>query len=414
MKKRIDVNKVRLGMFISEIECSWLASPFPSHRFKVRSDKQIEKLKQYSAFVTIDTRKGLDIKDEPAGCVQQKALSESETERTTEAGKAVRADIAEARVASDRDRASALHKRSYSVLSNVMQDVRLGRSLDTGSVQKVVHELTESVIADRNALLYLSQLQNKGSDLAQKSVNVCILTLVFAKHIGIPRKKIFALGTGALLHDLGMLQVPTDILQKPQKLTLGELALVRKHPEWGRDILSASGGIPDEVLEIVLQHQECVDGSGYPGGLEGRDIGLFARMLAITSVYEALTRERCYEKAMPPTAALQFLYNNRGRYFDARLVEKFIQALGVYPPGCLVETSDGDVGVVVSQSDQESLRPRLMLVLDAGLAPYLPARMLNLSSFTADQLSIIRALDPTDPRISKQLDEVLRNCEQHS
>jgi len=235
--------------------------------------------------------------------------------------------------------------------------------------------------------------------LARKSVNVCILALAFGKHIGIPKDKMYELGLGALLHDIGMVQIPSRILLKKQPLTPAERAIMEKHTEYGLAILAKTQEIPVNVLKIVHSHHERMDGKGYPQKLQSKEIGLLVRMVTIVSVYEALTRERFYTETLSPVAALKYLYTSGKAIFDAPLVEKFIQALGIYPSGCVVVLNSGEIGVVVNVNPQDRLRPTLRIVTNAQKQLLAQESVLELADRTTKDIEIIKTLAMDDPII---------------
>jgi putative nucleotidyltransferase with HDIG domain len=372
MVKKIHVSLLRVGMYVCDMDKSWMDTPFLSHSFLIKSRSQLENLAKYCEFVHIDTARGGDVDDHPARKPGNPRHRDASLENA--------------------------YERGQTVLNAVFDDARFGRSVDCTAVKKTVQELTLGILKNADAMLYLTRLKNKHDDLARKSVNVCILTLVFAKHVGIAKHELDTLGLGALLHDIGMVKVPDRILNKPGDLTPGERKLVKEHVMAGADILAAE--MPREVLDIVRSHHERVDGSGYPLGLKAAQIGLFARMVAITSTYEALTRERAYGRSMTPMSASQELYARRRTHFDERLVEKFIHILGVYPPGCLVEINTGEIGRVVVANPGNQLRPVLEMLADAGGAEAAETWTLDLAGPEAKGFYIKRVLMQSDPRLS--------------
>jgi len=383
MTKKIDVTQLRKGMFICGTDRKWIDIPFFRKKFLITSDKQISTLQEYCEFVYIDTEKGEDVS--PAIIEQHN----DDTFVDLDSSKQIHEDT--------------LYRKNYedsqTILSEVLNDVRLGRCVDNPKVRGVVQELIVNIVKDSQTMIGLIQSKDKNDTLARKSVNVCILALAFGKHIGIPKDKMYELGLGALLHDIGMVQIPSRILLKKQPLTPAERTIMEKHTEYGLAILAKTQEIPVNVLKIVHSHHERMDGKGYPQKLQAKEIGLLVRMVTIVSVYEALTRERFYTETLSPVAALKYLYTSGKAIFDAPLVEKFIQALGIYPSGCVVELNSGEIGVVVNVNPQDRLRPTLRIVTNAQKQLLAQESVLELADRTTKDIEIIKTLAMDDPII---------------
>jgi len=383
MTKKIDVTQLRKGMFICGTDRKWIDIPFFRKKFLITSDKQISTLQEYCEFVYIDTEKGEDVS--PAIIEQHN----DDTFVDLDSSKQIHEDT--------------LYRKNYedsqTILSEVLNDVRLGRCVDNPKVRGVVQELIVNIVKDSQTMIGLIQSKDKNDTLARKSVNVCILALAFGKHIGIPKDKMYELGLGALLHDIGMVQIPSRILLKKQPLTPAERAIMEKHTEYGLAILAKTQEIPVNVLKIVHSHHERMDGKGYPQKLQDKEIGLLVRMVTIASVYEALTRERFYTETLTPVAALKYLYTSGKAIFDAQLVEKFIQALGIYPSGCVVVLNSGEIGVVVNVNPQDRLRPTLRIVTNAQKQLLAQESVLELADRTTKDIEIIKTLAMDDPII---------------
>lgn len=378
--KRIPVNRLEIGMYICRIERGWLEVPYWLQQTAIDSTDTLEKIKQCCEYVYIDTSKGKDVR-------AAKTASPAPARRPEDAAPSSPA------------RASTLYHNSHSILENVFEDARLGRSIDGMAARKAVRDLTLNIISDSNAMLCLAHLQDKNDSLARKAVNACILTLAFGKHIGITKARLHDLGMGALLHDVGMVRIPDELLLKSGQLTAAERKTIEQHVLHGLKLLAATRGCNEDVLKIVQSHHEHADGSGYPQGLKGNAISLFSRIVAITSVYEAMTRQRSYGEALSPAAAIKHLYQQRGNTFDERLVDKFIQAIGIYPPGSLVELSNGAFALVLDTHQDCRLRPLVQLVADRDKQPLMDGPRLDLSRLGGAKTYIAGPADPQEPAL---------------
>lgn len=388
MIKKINVTQLRKGMFICGTDRKWIEIPFFRRKFLITSNEQINTLREYCESVVIDTEKGVDVISQPE---VQTIIGQHRDETAVDPDSA------------NQSHQNNLYRKNYdqsqTVLSEVLNDVRLGRCVDNPKVRGVVQELIVNIVKDSHTMIGLIQLKDKNDTLARKSVNVCILALAFGKHIGIPKDKMYALGLGALLHDIGMVQIPNKILLKKQSLTLAERTIMEKHTEYGLAVLAKTPEIPVDVLKIVHSHHERMDGKGYPQKLQAREIGLLVRMVTIASVYEALTRERFYTETLSPVAALRYLYTSGKAIFDAHLVEKFIQALGIYPSGCVVELNTGELGVVVNVNLQDRLRPTLRIVTNAQKQLLSQEYVVDLADRATKDIEIVKTLEMDNPII---------------
>ena len=259
-----------------------------------------------------------------------------------------------------------------------MRDARLGRSIDTISAKKMVGGLVDSILSNPDALVWFNHLKNKDEYTSEHSLRVCILALAFGRHLELSQPELNILGLGALLHDIGKMRIPSDILNKPGRLTPDEFELMKSHVPRGVEILENTPSIPLAAIEVARSHHERYDGSGYAFGLKGTNIGLFGQIGAIVDSYDAITSDRSYHKGMSAHDALRKMYEWRRKDFHEKLVEQFIQCMGIYPIGSVVEMNTGSVGVVVSVNRLWRLRPRVALVLDASRRRYESPRIIDL------------------------------------
>ncbi len=228
--------------------------------------------------------------------------------------------------------------------------------------------------------MLLGQLRKKDDYTASHAMNVCSLTLAFGRHLGLPQETLTDIGMGAMLIDIGILKIPEQILNKEGSLTQEEYDIVKHHVDYGLQILESAGeDIPPAALDVVYTHHERCDGSGYPRGLTGDAIPLSGRMVGIVDTYDAMTTNRVHQDSAPPTKTLRELYEQRDGLFDKELVESFIQFLGIYPVGTLVECSTGQVGMVIAQNSRKRLLPKLLLILDKDKKPYPIPKITDLS-----------------------------------
>lgn len=394
-RKRIPVAGLRVGMYVSGLDRDWWETPYWRHAFLLQDERRLRELQTLCEYVDIDPSRGLDVADE---------------EKETEGGGRITAPRRERRGGPRSDqgrqvpleeelgRAQRLYDESHSVIAGLLEDVRLGRSLDSEPARARVRGMAESVVRNPNALLCLTRLKDRDRYTSMHSVDVCVFALAFGRHIGLDRQGLYELGLGALLHDLGKMRVPLEILNKPGPLTGSEFERMRRHPVYSRELLAGMEDIPERAVAAAYSHHERHDGSGYPEGLTGRDIPLFPRIIALCDVYDALTSRRSYNSPVSELAALRTLYEGRGTAFHPRTVDKFIQCVGVYPVGSLVVLSTGEMAVVTSVNQADRTRPVVKLLFDSKQRPYRTSRYLDLLTERYDPsgrpLAVQKVLDP--------------------
>ncbi len=267
-------------------------------------------------------------------------------------------------------RARQIESKARNVIDGTLDQARRGEKIDAKTATDVVGEMVGSVDRNPDGLVVLSHLKDSGRYTALHSIRTCILTLSFGRHLALSKDQMLILGLGALLHDIGMVKLPEHILEKPVGLTQPEFALMKSHVRHGVDILKSSKDFPPEAIQLVEQHHERHDGSGYPKKLNGDAIGMSGAIGAIVDVYDAITSQRIYRAGISPEDALKRMYEWRHKDFQADLVEEFIKCMGIFPIGSLVELNTGGIGVVITINRARRLKPKVALVLQANKEPY--------------------------------------------
>ena len=266
--------------------------------------------------------------------------------------------------------AGSVRNDAEQLVRDFLKDARLGRRIDSSKVEDTVDKMVDSVIRNQDALLSLARLKSFDDYTFAHCVNVCILSLALGRQMGMSKEGLYHLGLGAILHDVGKMLVPQHVLNKPGRLTEEEFSLMKRHSELGAKALSGMSCMKEASLEVVLQHHERYDGTGYFRGLSGDYIHPFARIAAVADVYDAMTSNRVYQKGMPPEDALKRLYQMRGTFFDPEMVERLIKCTGVYPIGTFVELNTGETAIVRMINHAFPLQPQVILVYDSEGAAY--------------------------------------------
>jgi putative nucleotidyltransferase with HDIG domain len=372
IKKRVEVADLKIGMFVAELDRPWLESPFLFQGFTIKDEKDLKQLRETCRYVLIDVEKGDDAPASP-GRRAASGIAPGPTSRP-------RQDPPRVGFRQEIGRAVKARAKAGGFVSRVFHDVRLGESVNTGEAREVVSGLVKTVSANANASIWLTNLRRQHERTASHCMNVCVLALAFARHLGYDREELEAIGLGALLHDVGLMRTPREILDKPDTLTGEEFEVVKRHPMQGYNVMRLVRGLPAMALNVVRHHHERVNGKGYPEGLSGDDIPREALIVAIADVYDTVTSERPYGEPVPPHQALGMLRQAGPEEFGTDLVEQFMRCIGIYPVGSLVKFATGALGVVVSHTQRTRLRPVVMMLREADGSGYQRRPLVNLDA----------------------------------
>jgi HD-GYP domain-containing protein (c-di-GMP phosphodiesterase class II) len=301
--------------------------------------------------------------------------------------------------ANEIESARAIQWEAQNVVRQVMNDVRMGRSIESERVKRVVNSMVDSILRNQEALVSLTRMKSLDEYTFVHSLDVCILSLSLARHLNLSREEMMEVGIGALLHDVGKMRLPTQVLKKPDTLSENEWVEVRKHPVYSLEIMEASQGIPDSSKQLALQHHERFNGSGYPFGLKGDTISTYGQIVGMVDFYDAITTDRPYQKAIQPHEAIRQIYEKGQGEFDRLMVERFIQCIGIYPFGTLVVMDTEEMGIVCGVKPDALLRPKVLVIFRNSRTPYPEPFVADLNEkadhSTWYKRSIIMPLDPS-------------------
>ncbi len=372
MIKRISVNRLQTGMYVHDLNCGWLQHGFVRNRFLVASADDVRRIREIGVTeIYVDARRGLDPDTLPVPeIVQPEPTAETEPAVEAQPSPEVEAQPPTAppqvstpsKVASNFDRACALHREANQIVRDMLADIRLGKQIEMEKIEPLVGRVVDSIFTQQDALLPLARLKQHDNYTFQHSVSVCALMTAFARTLEVPREVIREIAVGALLHDVGKARVPDEILNKPGKLTDAEFDRMKSHVVQSKIILQATPGISQIALDVAAQHHERFDGTGYPNKLKHEQISLYGRMGAIVDVYDAITSNRVYHKGMAPTEALRKLLEWSSNHFEPRLVKAFIRSVGIYPTGALVRLESKRLAVVQAQHAEKPMQPTVKVI----------------------------------------------------
>jgi putative nucleotidyltransferase with HDIG domain len=285
---------------------------------------------------------------------------------------------------------------SMKSLFAVVQKNRLEKNsfvLDKGEkdVSDIIQKIVEEISSHEESITLLTDIYLTDDYIFQHSLNVTIYALAIGTTLKLNAKELSELGKGAMLHDIGKVFIDPDILKKPDKLTEREYEIMKSHTTLGYDVLRKNHNYSSVVAHCAFQHHERLDGTGYPRGLKGSDIHLFAQIIGVADVFDAVTSNRVYRKAMLPHEGLELLYSSAVRQFDIKVVEAFKNSVAVYPNGISVELSDKRQGVVVKQNKTICDRPiiRILKENERAVEPY-PVDLSKLLNVTITKCNLVK------------------------
>jgi len=389
MLRKIPTHQLSVGMFVHEVPGSWLAHPFWRASFKVTEARQVEQLRQAVGHVVIDTGKGLDVKAAAAATYLDDVEVEMPPEGADEVELPAQAAAPQA-PASFRDevrRASKIVAQSRTAMHSMFQDARMGKAVDAEHCLPLVTDIADSVARNPGAIVSLARLKTSDDYTFMHSVAVCALMVSLGRQLGLSEADCREAGLAGLVHDLGKALMPLDVLNKPGALTPEEFAIMKSRPEAGHRMLLEGKGVGQVPLDVCLHHHEKVNGKGYPHGLAGDEISLFARMGAVCDVYDAITSNRPYKAGWDPADSIQKMAQwAKDGHFDERIFQAFVKSIGIYPTGSLVKLKSGRLAIVVEQGTASLLKPVVKVFYSTKASEPLVPELLDLGR-SADEIA---------------------------
>ncbi|MEF3697232.1 HD-GYP domain-containing protein [Desulfolutivibrio sp.] len=392
---KMDVNRLAVGMYVVDTGLSWLEYPYLfSSQGPITSEKTIQAITSEGyAEAFIDTqRSGFD--DDATRRLSGGTLfKEAFTGQSSPAS----ASGISVPMAQELPAARKVYEDALAFAKDFIHKAYQEKSVDFERSEAFVSDVISSVSRNRETLTGLCKLRFYDEYSYTHSINVTVLATAFGQYLGLPGDELHPLGLGALFHDIGKANIPREVLNKPGRLDAREFQVIKRHPLESYVILKGMGALTPKVLSAIVEHHEKYDGSGYPRGIGGEEVSMFARIISLADVYDALTSERVYKKGMPPAQALGVMYGMREKDFHPTMVERFIKCLGIYPVGSFVRLSDSRYGLVWASNALAPLFPTVKAAFDDALRP-IPAEFVDLAepglASAGPPLTIAEAVDP--------------------
>lgn len=355
-KVKIPVDRLVPGLFI-DLERSWLQHPFLFSKFKLKSAQEIAiikelGIKEVTVFPERSDTKVPDVTTPAADeVVTQKSLWQQKHDKVDQASQ----------YRSNRHRIAARYQETVKKVKSLTMDLKSAPANSVREAFTVASDMAKAFQKDANVLINLVNLADQRFTVYNHTLNVTVLSMYLGSTLGLDQDALRKLGLGAVMHDIGKSAVPAKILMKRDALNPSELKLLQSHTLLGSRLVQQIDTLPPESLSIIEQHHEFMDGSGYPKGIKGSDITQMARIVAIANLYDNLCNPPNAKDAMTPKNAMAVLFQKYKDKLDAQMVQRFIQTMGVYPPGTVVKLSDDSIGLVVAVDAKALLKPQVLL-----------------------------------------------------
>ena len=411
---QIDVRQLQPGLYVS-LGLRWMDHPFLFNSFRLSTPQQVEKLRALGlrsvAYhparskvqpLPLPQKRAAQAPKSAPDSVPASVAAEPQTRRAS-TPKAAEPQVAP-EVEAYREainRCEKDYRAAASTIRDLMQQALVSPEQASRKADALVEASMAGLMANRNALLNLICGTAWDSSARYHALNVMNLSVLLGRAAGLRGEALKSLGLGALLHDIGKLQLPPWVLRiAPHNRNRHEEAAYRRHVELGVEMCARLGISEAAALDAVRCHHERIDGSGFPAGLVGDAMPLSARVVAIANRYDELVHGSDESRSLTPSQALARLYRNEAAGFDRGLLQRFVKAMGVWPPGTIVLLSNGMIGRVISVEPDQTLRPTV-LIGDPDVGPGMSPIM---SLMEMPDLKVARAMRPAElpaPVLSK-------------
>ncbi|MDO8654228.1 MAG: HD-GYP domain-containing protein [Undibacterium sp.] len=396
--RTITVDQLCIGLYV-HLDMGWLEHSFARNSFKIKSNEQIAAIKQLGI---------KNIRVEPARCdgrplpANPNPASEPVEVEQPSAEEQGMISAKKARIEKLLKEREAIAKceKEYQKAANTLKNI--SRNLFSrpkeayNDADQLIQQMLDSLMADKNIAIHLMNDKIAGEDAYYHSLNVSVLAMMLAKEMALPPEDIKALGIGCLFHDIGKIEIPDRIVNKTFALTRAEQNLLQMHCQYGATI-AAKIELPKAAINIITQHHEYADGSGYPKQLRLEQISPLARIVTIINTYDNHCNRPNPADSLTPYEALSYMFGQQRKLFDPAPLNIFIRCMGVYPPGTLVKLSDDTLGMVVSVTSGKPLRPSV-LIYDPSV-PKNEAIILDLSVEPELEISASLKLNQLAPEV---------------
>lgn len=378
--------KLTVGMYVAQLDREWEETNFPLQGFYVRNPGMIQRIADNCAFVYVDPRRydsklaEVKLKAVVNNVQQHPAENQKLSARERLIPKQPHAYTNTVNISDEMPNATTSLDEAEEILSTCVLKLQTNGGFDINAIEDAITPLVQSVMRNQTALAALTRMRRMDDYLFSHAISCSVWGAVLARELGLPPEDINQVAFACSLLDIGKTTLPIDLLNSPDVPTDEQWALLQDHVKRGVDLLSENGLNDSRIIDTIETHHERYDGSGYPLGLAGNKIPAFGRIASIVDSYDAMISDRPYAITKSSYQAIQEIQKSAGTLFQPELVEYFIRAIGVFPVGSIVELNTGEVGVVVSQTQDSRLKPKLMLILETDKQPRAHLVIIDLSN----------------------------------
>lgn len=371
--KKVAVENLTIGMYVAELDRPWIESDFLVQGFYIRSEPGIERVKKACEFVYVDPRRyDSSLTDVKLGVV--KVANAAEEQSAREISARIRPkhpqeyqDTVE--LGNELEPARTSLEDAVDIMRGCVHKLQSTGGFDIDEIERAINPLVASVMRNKSAMAALLRMRAVDDYTFSHAIAMAVWGAILARQLGFPPKDIDQIALACSLIDIGKSSLPVELLAQPEAPSEEQWQVLKSHVERGLQLLEENGVVNRKVVTALETHHERFDGSGYPKGLEANEIPLFGRIAGIVDSYDAMISERPYANARSSYAAVQEMQKQAGVLYQKELVEQFIQAIGVFPVGAIVEFNTGEVGVVVAQDTSKRLKPKVVLILEVDKKP---------------------------------------------
>ncbi len=374
MLKNLTIDELEVGMFVKDIILK-----DSDHKVKnqgvVNSQRTIELLKKQGVVRVV-----IECDEEAANDSVSKGSE----------------DNSEVSLENEFSNSCDLYEQAAENVKQLFLNASTSKPLTIASMNALANEITDSITRNEHAMTILTRIRQKSNYQREHAINCAVLICGFSLYLGLKKEKVQELTLGALLHDIGTAKVSTTILDKQDKLTKNEMSVVQKHVFWGVEIAKREGFSSPIIIDMLVNHHERLDGSGYPRGIDKSKISKLSRIIAIIDVYDAMTGDKPYKKGLLPQAVFRHLLKEKEK-FDPEIVQQFIKYIGIHPVGSLVKLSNDKIGIVLEGNRVEPLKPKIKVIYSLKLNSYTKPIEYDL---TEEEFGIVAAIQASDYQIN--------------
>ena len=360
----VPVERLCIGLYV-HLDLPWLEHSFALNSFKIKNEQELQALRQLGlATIRVNPVKS-DCRPLPPAAAAVQAVAASPIAQPTpeELEKIQEKKARIERLINERNAISMCEKqllKAAGTLKNITRNLFSRPQESVAQAEQLVQQMVDSLLVDKNIAIHLMNDKIAGEEAYYHSLNIAILTMMLAKELAFSAEDIKILGVGCLFHDIGKIEIPDRVVNKTFELTRAEQNLLQQHVFYGQQIAEKLS-LSKPVADIIGQHHEYADGSGYPNFLRGDKISPLARIVAITNTYDNLCNRPNPADSMSPYEAMAHMFGNMRKQFDATALNLFIRSMGIYPPGTIVKLSDSTLGMVVAVNSSKPLRPSVLI-----------------------------------------------------